>query len=174
MPNDACLDQTTRQTIPRALLHVAAEILAICRDTAWRLYKARDLGRAEIVARGLVACDDQDWYHHALLAATLRKQRRFREALAQVDAGLAALPGQADLLALRAEIFAAAERLADVERKLALTVTARGGLDDEDGSLLVVTPAQRRRHHLEMIRLVTDVLEADEEAATPGRRAGRA
>ncbi|HEY0712746.1 MAG TPA: hypothetical protein VGF45_08740 [Polyangia bacterium] len=139
----------------------SAEILAICRDVAWKLYKARVLDGAVVVARGLVVCDAGDWYHHALLAASLRKQRRFREALAQLDAGLSLLPGQPDLVGLRAEVFSASERLADVERKLALGMSP-GLAAEDDAAAASATPGERRQRYLDMIRVVTDVLEAEE------------
>jgi hypothetical protein len=145
---------------------LAPEVMSACRSVAWDCYKARDLVRAEIIARGLVSCDDRDWYHHALLAATLRKQRRFREALAQIDAGLALLPGNADLVVLRSETFAALQRLADVERKLALGLPLNPA-DDDAGESLPPTPAERRRHILEMLRLVSSALAADHQTLRP-------
>lgn len=150
----------------------SADILAICRKAAWDLYKASNFEQAAIVARGLVAADPSDWYHHALFAATLQKQRRFVHALARVDDGLAQVPGQADLLELRAAIAASAERLADAERKLGIALPPVAALGDDDVPV-ASTPEQKRRAYLEMIRLVTTVFEAQDEAITASFRSLR-
>ena len=151
-------------------LKVAPELLSVCRRVAWDLYKARNLAQAEIVSRGLVASDPADWYHHALLAATLQKQRRFPEALAQVDEGLVRFPGQLDLVVMRAEIFTSSKRLAEAERRLALQLPTASGLSGSDEFLVDNTPKPKRTLYLEMIRLVTGLLENQEGASSAALR----
>ena len=92
--------------------YLAPEALDVCRMTGYELYKARNYPQAEVVCRGLVAADNQNWYHHSLLAATLQKMGRYSEAVAQIEEGLRCLPGQPRLLSLRTAIAYSALRAA--------------------------------------------------------------
>ena len=162
--HSAPLSQASASHAPAKLRKLPAEVLAVCRSTGWDLYDARHLAQAEIVARGLVAADPGEWYHHSLLAATLQKQARFGEALATVDDGLARHPGHPQLGKLREEIIASAGRLAEAMKKAAdrygkaasfspLPALAQGAAaNDGSGTVQAARCAK-------MVRLVMEIVE---------------
>ena len=151
---------------------IPAEVLEVCRHTAYQLYRNRHYHQAEAVCRGLVAADHLDWYHHSLLAATLQKQGRFSEALAQVDQGLRTLKVEPRLLRLRAAIVKSAaetatrlgDRLPDVHRP-----PAGARPPALPAQTTVVDPtAERRRHYHQMLTVVTSLTQ-DRQVLRQGR-----
>jgi tetratricopeptide (TPR) repeat protein len=92
------------RTTIRELVDMPQQALDECLSMAYRLYSQGRFAQAEVMCRGLVAADHRYWYAHALLAATLQKLGRFREALAEVDEGLRHEPGNDKLLAQRAHL----------------------------------------------------------------------
>ena len=57
-----------------------------------------------MLCRGLIAADHKYWWSYSLYAATLRRLGRLREALAQLEKGLAYEPNEPKLLFMRSEI----------------------------------------------------------------------
>ena len=101
---DAFLERTTI----RELLDVPPHVLDEARRIAHQLYRAGRLTEADIVCRGLIACDHRSAWTYSLHAAVLRRQGRKEWALAQVERGLAVEPGHSKLRAMRGELLASA------------------------------------------------------------------
>ena len=86
--------------IPEAVLKQAAQM-------AYDLLTADQLDDAVVLARGLVAADEGNWYYRSLLGTALYRKRELKSALEIVDDGLKFQPGQEDLTALRRSIATA-------------------------------------------------------------------
>lgn len=84
------------------LMPIPTGALESCVLRTHELLCSGDPATAEILARGLVAADHTHWYHRALLAIALQMLGRRAEALEVVDEGLALVPADAELRALRA------------------------------------------------------------------------
>ena len=94
-----------RMTV-RALLNVAPVVIDHGRRVAHQLYQAGRLAEAEVVCRGLIACDHRFAWTYSLHAAVLRRQGRPAAALAQVVRGLSFEPEHAKLRSMRVELTA--------------------------------------------------------------------
>jgi len=94
------------RTTVRELLNVGPAVLDHGRRVAHQLYQAGRLAQAEVVCRGLIACDHRFAWTYSLHAAVLRRQGRPEEALAQVTRGLAIEPAHQKLRSMRAELAA--------------------------------------------------------------------
>ena len=90
----------------RVPLEIPDDALDQAMGIAFQLYKGGRYAEAEIVCRGLLACDHLYWWPHSLLAAILRRIGRSAEALEAVERGLQFEPGQPKLLLMRAELTA--------------------------------------------------------------------
>jgi len=75
---------------------------------AFRLYRAGRLGEAGAVCESLLACDRRYWWPRTLYVSVLRRQGRWREALAAARDGLRLEPRQPELVRLHADLVAAA------------------------------------------------------------------
>ena len=94
----------------RELLNVPEEILDHAMAMAYQLYRSGRLAEAEVLCRGLIACDHRYWWPYSLYASVLRRLGRMAEALTYVERGLAYEPGQPKLLLLRGEITLSLDR----------------------------------------------------------------
>ncbi|RMG89492.1 MAG: tetratricopeptide repeat protein, partial [Candidatus Dadabacteria bacterium] len=95
-------------------------------------------GDAEAALRSLEAALDEDpasAYLRAEIARTLARERRYGEALAVVDEGLARRPGHPELLLLRAQLLQVMNRSAEAAQ--AAAEAARGGAGDRAYDLAV-------------------------------------
>lgn len=86
--------------IPDTVLKQAAQM-------TYDLLAAEQLDDAMVLARGLVAAEEGNWYYRSLLATALFRKREMKSALEIVEEGLKFQPNQADLVALRRSIKAA-------------------------------------------------------------------
>jgi len=91
----------------RELLDIPPGVIDRARQLAHQLYRAGRLVEADVVCRGLIACDHRCAWTYSLHAAVLRRQGRLERAVAQVQRGLAHEPGHAKLSAMRDELVAA-------------------------------------------------------------------
>ncbi len=101
-------DRFLENTPMRAILGIPPEVLDQAMAKAYCLYQAGRLADAEILCKGLLAADHRYWWAYSLYAAVLQKLGRSNEALVQVECGLRFEPGQAKLVAMRAQILGAA------------------------------------------------------------------
>ena len=92
------------RTTVRELLGVDPDVIDQARVLAHQLYRAGRLTEADVVCRGLIACDHRFAWTYSLHAAVLRRQGRLPQALAQVELGLRYAPSNAKLRAMRAEL----------------------------------------------------------------------
>lgn len=108
----------------RTLLGMPAEYLDQAMALAYRAYQARSFDEAEIICRGLLAADPSYWWAYSLYAATLLKQGKPREALAQIDLGLGHEPDQPKLLAMKKDILTAAAAASVIAARPSPTASA--------------------------------------------------
>ena len=102
---DGAIDFLERTTI-RELLNVSAGVIEQARRIAHQLYRAGRLAEADVVCRGLIACDHRFAWTYSLHAAVLRRQGRTQQALAQIERGLLYDPDHAKLREMHAEVAA--------------------------------------------------------------------
>lgn len=93
-----------RMTV-RELLGVPPGAIERACQIAHQLYQAGRLGEADVVCRGLIACDHRLAWTYSLHAAVLRRLGRLEQALAQVQQGLTHEPGHAKLRTMRDELL---------------------------------------------------------------------
>lgn len=93
------------RTTVRELLDIHAGVIDQARRIAHQLYRAGRLAEADVVCRGLIACDHRFAWTYSLHAAVLRRQGRWEGALAQVERGLAFEPGHPKLRAMRDDLL---------------------------------------------------------------------
>ena len=107
-PIDSQLTPAARQfleeTTMKSLLGIPDQALDAIMALAYQLYQVGRYADAEVLCRGLLAADHKYWWSYSLYAATLRRLGRLREALAQLDKGLAYEPNEPKLLFMRGEI----------------------------------------------------------------------
>lgn len=109
------------RTTVRELLGIPDEALAQARRIAHQLYGAGRYAQADVICRGLIACDHRLPWTYVLHAAVLRNLGHRAEALAQVHRGLTYAPDHPKLRRLRDELAAGSE--------------ARGTAPPESGSV---------------------------------------
>ena len=90
----------------RSIFGIPEEALDAVMATAYHLYQAGRYLEVEVLCRGLVAADHKYWWSYSLLAATLRRLGRLREAMEQLEMGLVYEPDEAKLLLMRSELRA--------------------------------------------------------------------
>src|SRR5262245_32571789 len=91
----------------RSIFGIPEEALDAVMATAYQLYQAGRYPEVEVLCRGLIAADHKYWWSYSLYAATLRRLGRLREAVEQLDRGLAYEPGDAKMLVMRSDPCAA-------------------------------------------------------------------
>ena len=94
----------------RSIFGIPEEALDAVMATAYQLYQAGRYPEVEVLCRGLIAADHKYWWSYSLYAATLRRLGRLREAVEQLDRGLAYEPDAEKLLAMRGELQEAIAR----------------------------------------------------------------
>ena len=113
-PIDSQLTPAARQfleeTTMKSLFGIPDEALDAIMALAYQLYQVGRYADAEVLCRGLVAADHKYWWSYSLYAATLRRLGRLREALAELEKGLAYEPNEPKLLFMRSEIGEALAR----------------------------------------------------------------
>ena len=90
----------------RSILGIPEDALDAVMATAYQLYQASRYPEVEVLCRGLIAADHTYWWSYSLYAATLRRLGRLREALDQLEKGLAYEPDAPKLLLMRSELRA--------------------------------------------------------------------
>ena len=90
----------------RSIFGIPEEALDAVMATAYQLYQAGRFPEVEVLCRGLIAADHKYWWSYSLYAATLRRLGRLREAVEQLEMGLAYEPDQPKLLLMRSELRA--------------------------------------------------------------------
>ena len=90
----------------RDIFGIPEEALDAVMATAYQLYQAGRYPEVEILCRGLIAADHKYWWSYSLYAATLRRLGRLRDAVEQLDLGLAYEPDEPKLLMMRSELCA--------------------------------------------------------------------
>ena len=83
---------------------------------AYQLYLTGRFAQAEVVCKGLIACDHRYWWSHSLHASILRRLDRPDDALAAVEEGLKYEPGQPKLMSMRAELQSILTRAASAKQ----------------------------------------------------------
>jgi predicted Zn-dependent protease len=106
-PNDDAADRFLNDNPMKSLLGIPEEALDAVMTAAYHLYQAGRFGEVEILCRGLIAADPGYWWSYSLYGATLRRVGKLREALEQIDKGLAHERGEPKLLLMRGEILSA-------------------------------------------------------------------
>ncbi len=89
----------------KQILNISDHVMDHVMGIAYQLYRAGRFTEADIVCKGLIACDHRYWWPYSLHAAVLRRLGRFEEALAQIDEGLTYEHQQPKLLTMRMEIL---------------------------------------------------------------------
>jgi tetratricopeptide (TPR) repeat protein len=92
------------QTTMKSIFGISDAALDTVMALAYQLYQVGRYAEAEVLCRGLVAADHKYWWSYSLYAATLRRLGRLREALAELEKGLAFEPNEPKLLFMRGEI----------------------------------------------------------------------
>ena len=92
------------QTTMKSIFGITDDALDTVMALAYQLYQVGRYTDAEVLCRGLVAADHKYWWSYSLYAATLRRLGRLREALAELEKGLAYEPNEPKLLFMRREI----------------------------------------------------------------------
>jgi predicted Zn-dependent protease len=90
----------------RELLGVPPGAIERACQIAHQLYRAGRLAEADVVCRGLIACDHRLAWTYSLHAAVLRRLGRLEQALAQTQRGLNYEPAHAKLRNMRDELLA--------------------------------------------------------------------
>jgi predicted Zn-dependent protease len=88
----------------KQILNISDAVMDQAMGIAYQLYITGRFAQAEVVCKGLIACDHRYWWSHSLHASILRRLDRTAEALAAVEEGLKYEPGQAKLTLMRAEL----------------------------------------------------------------------
>jgi tetratricopeptide (TPR) repeat protein len=105
---DAQLSPTARkfleETTMKSIFGISDAALDAVMALAYQLYQVGRYGEAEVLCRGLIAADHQYWWSYSLYAATLRRLGKLREALLEIEKGLAYEPNEPKLLFMRGEI----------------------------------------------------------------------
>ncbi|MEP6655488.1 MAG: hypothetical protein ABJA82_19135 [Myxococcales bacterium] len=83
---------------------------------AYQLYLTGRFAQAEVVCKGLIACDHRYWWSHSLHASILRRLDRPDDALTAVEEGLKHEPGQPKLMLMRAELQSILTRAASAKQ----------------------------------------------------------
>jgi tetratricopeptide (TPR) repeat protein len=92
------------ETTMKSLFGIPDEALDAIMALAYQLYQVGRYADTEVLCRGLIAADHKYWWSYSLYAATLRRLGRLREALTELDKGLAYEPNEPKLLFMRGEI----------------------------------------------------------------------
>ena len=92
------------ETTMKSIFGISDAALDTVMALAYQLYQVGRYAEAEVLCRGLVAADHKYWWSYSLYAATLRRLGRLREALAELEKGLAYEPNEPKLLFMRGEI----------------------------------------------------------------------
>jgi tetratricopeptide (TPR) repeat protein len=92
------------ETTMKSIFGISDAALDTVMALAYQLYQVGRYAEAEVLCRGLVAADHKYWWSYSLYAATLRRLGRLREALAELENGLAYEPDEPKLLFMRGEI----------------------------------------------------------------------
>ncbi len=107
-PPDAQLSPTARtfleETTMKSIFGISDEALDAVMALAYQLYQVGRYAEAEVLCRGLIAADHKYWWSYSLYAATLRRLGKLREALVEIEKGLAYEPNEPKLLFMRGEI----------------------------------------------------------------------
>ena len=93
-----------QDTTMKSIFGISDAALDTVMALAYQLYQVGRYPEAEVLCRGLVAADHKYWWSYSLYAATLRRLGRLREALAELEKGLAYEPNEPKLLFMRGEI----------------------------------------------------------------------
>ena len=104
--------QFLEETTMKSLFGIPDEALDAIMALAYQLYQVGRYADTEVLCRGLVAADHKYWWSYSLYAATLRRLGRLREALGELEKGLAYEPNEPKLLFMRSEIGEALARQA--------------------------------------------------------------
>lgn len=94
----------------KTLLGIPDEALDAIMAVAYQLYQGGRYQEVEILCRGLIAADHKYWWSYSLLAATLRRLGRPREALVELEQGLIYEPSDPKLTFMRGELREAIAR----------------------------------------------------------------
>lgn len=97
-------------TSVKELLRIPDATMNQIMTIAYQLYVSRRLVEAEIVCKGLIACDHRHWWSHSLHASLLRRLGREQEALQAVKQGLKYAPAQPKLLLMHDELLTTIDR----------------------------------------------------------------
>jgi tetratricopeptide (TPR) repeat protein len=92
------------ETTMKSIFGISDAALDTVMALAYQLYQVGRYAETEVLCRGLVAADHKYWWSYSLYAATLRRLGRLREALAELEKGLAYEPKEPKLLFMRGEI----------------------------------------------------------------------
>ncbi len=98
------------ETTMKSIFGISDAALDTVMALAYQLYQVGRYAETEVLCRGLIAADHKYWWSYSLYAATLRRLGRLREALVELDKGLAYEPNEPKLLFMRAEIREALAR----------------------------------------------------------------
>jgi predicted Zn-dependent protease len=96
----------------RTLVAFPPEYMDQAMALAFQSFQAGRYDETETLCRGLLALDHHYWWSYSLYAATLLKLGKVREALVQINLGLAHEPEQPKLLEIKKEILTVAAALA--------------------------------------------------------------
>jgi tetratricopeptide (TPR) repeat protein len=102
--------QFLEETTMKSLFGIPDEALDAIMALAYQLYQVGRYADVEVLCLGLIAADHKYWWSYSLYAATLRRLGRLREALAELEKGLAYEPNEPKLLVMRREIGEALAR----------------------------------------------------------------
>ena len=102
--------QFLEETTMKSLFGIPDQALDGIMALAYQLYQVGRYAETEVLCRGLIAADHKYWWSYSLYAATLRRLGRLREALAELEKGLAYEPNEPKLLFMRNEIGEALAR----------------------------------------------------------------
>lgn len=89
----------------KQLLRISDAAMDQAMGLAYQLYLNGRFDEADVICRGLIACDQRYWWPHSLHGSILRRLGRPREALTAVQEGLKHEPRQPKLLLMRAELL---------------------------------------------------------------------
>lgn len=92
------------RTTMREMASIPSAVMDEALTLAYDLYKSGRYLEAETMCRGLLAADHRQPYAYELYASVLLKQRRYADALVQVEMGLRYDAASAKLAAMRADL----------------------------------------------------------------------